>query len=362
MGGGPAKDVLLITLPFPRPTSLISKLQSSHPSLTIRFLQTSSSTPVPDDTYHDVTILVTLSTLPSPSAAPHLELIQLFSAGSNHIASSPIYKDTDTPITTASGIHGPQIAEWVIMTALVHSHKYKSLYELQKAHKWGKDAGGEGKGQEYRDVRDMVGARLGVLGYGSIGRQVARVGSAMGMEVVAFTASPRDTEESKRDKGFIVPGTGDVEGRIPKAWFSGLDKESLREFLGQDLDVLLVSVPLTDDTRGFLGKEEFEVLAGKEGRKPFVVNIARGPIINQDDLIEKLKDGTLGGAALDVTDPEPLPEDSELWDLKNVIVTPHVSGVGQAYTERAFDLLNEQLRRRGKGEKLLNIVQRKRGY
>ncbi|KAG8624154.1 hypothetical protein KVT40_009130 [Elsinoe batatas] len=372
MGGGPAKEVLLIILPLPRPDALISRLQSHHPSLEIRFSQppsSSSSSLSPTDLYKDVTILVTFSSLPLPPSAPLLDLLQLFSAGSNHISDTPLYRDTDITIATASGIHGPQIAEWVVMTSLVHSHKYKALYELQKAHRWGKKPAGEdpGEGENFRDVRDMVGARLGVLGYGSIGRQVARVGSAMGMEVVAFTAGRRDTEESKRDKGWVVPGTGDVEGRIPGEWWSGLDKESLRRFLARDLDVLLVSVPLTEDTRGFLGKEEFEVLAkgsgeGRGGRKPFVVNIARGPIINQEELVEKLKDGTLGGAALDVTDPEPLPEDSELWDLKNVIVTPHVSGVGQAYTERAFELLDEQLRRREKGEKLLNVVQRKRGY
>ncbi|TKX23480.1 formate dehydrogenase-like protein [Elsinoe australis] len=360
MGGGPAKDVVLIALPFPEPKDYLSLLRSHHPGLSITYHQTSSSSPsLPASAYADVTILVTFATLPShPSDAPVLELVQLFSAGSNHIAETPIYKDSDVTIATSSGIHGPQIAEWVVMTSLVHSHKYKALYELQKRHEWGKT----GQGDDYHDVRDMVGRRIGVLGYGSIGRQVGRVGKAMGMEVVAFTASKKETRESKKDRGFIVPGTGDPEGEIPREWYSGLDKESLKGFLGRDLDVLLVSVPLTDDTRGMLGKEEFEVLSGGGKRKPFVVNIARGPIIKQDELIEALKDGTLGGAALDVTDPEPLPKDSELWDLKNAIVTPHVSGVGQAYTERAFLLLDEQLRRRSKGEKLLNVVQRKRGY
>ncbi|PNS20385.1 Formate dehydrogenase [Sphaceloma murrayae] len=357
MGGGPAHDVLLFALPFPAPKALLSKLESQHPSLTIRYQDVTSSRP-DESIFSDVTILITFSTLPSPSSAPLLELVQLFSAGSNHIATDPLYTDTDVTITTASGIHGPQIAEWVVMTSLIHSHKYKQLYELQKRHEWGK----KGVKDDYHSVRDMVGARLGVLGYGSIGRQVGRVGQALGMEVVAFTAGKKETEESRRDAGFVVPGTGDLEGRIPVEWYSGLDKESLKNFLGKDLDVLLVSVPLTDDTRGFLGRDEFEALAGKDKRKPFVVNIARGPIINQGELIECLKDGTLGGAALDVTDPEPLPKDSELWDLENAIVTPHVSGVGEAYTARAFLLLDEQLKRREKGERLLNVVNRKRGY
>lgn len=135
-----------------------------------------------------MTILVTLFTLPQkPSEAPHLQLVQLFSAGSNHIANHPIYKDTDIPIATVSGVHGPQIAEWVILTYLSHSHKFKALVELQKEKKWGKT----GDASEYRNVRDAVGLRLGVLGYGSIGRQVAHVGKALGETTLPELANKR---------------------------------------------------------------------------------------------------------------------------------------------------------------------------
>lgn len=311
------------------------------------------------ETWKDVTILSTFNSLPSqPEVAPTLELIELLSAGSNHIQNHPMYTNSDVTFCTSSGVHGPQIAEWVVMTALVHTHKYKQLYELQKEKRWGKT----GMNDDYHQVRDRVGLRIGILGYGSIGRQVAHVFKAMGMDVVAYTASPKDTPEKKKDIGYIVPGTGDPDGSIPSAWYSGLDKKSLHNFLKQDIDMLLVSVPLTEQTRHFLSTEEFEILSQK-GKKPaFVTNIARGPIIDQPALIEALKDGTLAGAALDVTDPEPLPADSELWGLKNAIVTPHVSGVGQAYTERAFGVLEKNLELRQKGEKLINVVDRKRGY
>ena len=93
-----------------------------------------------------------------------------------------------------------------------------------------------------------------------------------------------------------------------------------------------------------------------------MTNIARGPILDQQALITALKDGTLGGAALDVTDPEPLPEDSELWDLENVTVTPHISGTGTSYTERAFQVLEMNLERWRDGERLVNVVDRERGY
>ncbi len=246
------------------------------------------------------------------------------------------------------------------MTALVNSHRYHKLHQWQREHHWG--AGDEHV--ELMKVRDMVGQRVGVLGYGSIGRQVGRVAKAMGMDVIAYTATPRDTKESKRDHGFIVPGTGDPEGEIPSAWYSGLEKEKLHEFLKQDIDILLVSVPLTKETTHFLGKEEFEILG--KSRNTFVSNISRGQILQQGDLVEALKKGVqnggLRGAAVDVAEPEPLPEDNPLWEAPNVIITPHISGLGTSYLDRAFQVLEVNLTRKEKGEKLLNVVDRKRGY
>lgn len=264
---------MLIVLPFPEPKAIIDRIRKQHPNIEITFvhlkfaevawktykevpkgailpsyssagysLNYSQLTPSAPEIYKDKTILVTLSALPpTPEDCPHLELIHFFSAGTNHIANHPIYTDTKITLTTSSGIHGPQIAEWVVMTALVQSHHYNKLYELQKQKRWGKnDIDGD-----YHRVRDLVGQRLGVLGYGSIGRQVGRVAKAMGMDVIAYTATPKDTPEKRRDKGFVVPGTGDPDGSIPSSWYSGLDRESLHHFLKQDIDVLLVSVPLT---------------------------------------------------------------------------------------------------------------------
>ena len=289
-------------------------------------------------------------------------------AGTNHVEKHPIWTDSKVPLANASGIHGPSISEWVIMTLLASTHSYNLLHDWQRQQSWG------GTGDSFRQLsktRDSVGQRLGVLGYGSIGRQVGRVAKAMGMDVVAYTASPRKTPESKHDRGFIVPGTGDPNGEIPSAWYSGLDKDSLHEFLSQDLDVLLVSVPLTKETMHFLGEEEFTILSR---RNAFLTNISRGQILDQKALISALKaykedsersgKGVRGlrGAALDVTDPEPLPKGHELWTTPNTIVTPHISGVGQAYFGRAFQVLEVNLSRWEKGEKFINEVNRERGY
>jgi len=190
---------------------------------------------------------------------------------------------------------------------------------------------------------------------------VARVSKALGLDVIAYTASPRTTPESKKDTGYVMPGTGDPDGTLPSAWFSGLDKRSLHTFLKQDIDVLLVAVPLTKETRHLLGKEEFEILGKKNA---FIANIARGSILQQDDLIAALKrkEGGLRGAALDVTDPEPLNKDSELWDLENVAITPHVSGMGTTYLKRSFAVLESNLTNLEDGKPLINLVNRRRGY
>ncbi len=183
------------------------------------------------------------------------------------------------------------------------------------------------------------------------------------MDVIAYTASPRTTPESKRETGYIVPSTGDRDGLIPSAWYSGLDKASLHNFLKQDIDVLLIAVPLTSQTRHFLGEEEFKILGKKNA---FIVNIARGAIIKTEDLItavkKPLKEEGLRGAALDVTEPEPLPADSELWDVENIVVTPHVSGLGDTYADRAFEILGINLTNLEKGKPLINLVSRKKGY
>lgn len=181
----------------------------------------------------------------------------------------------------------------------------------------------------------------------------------MGAETYAYTLHPKDTPASRRDDAYTPPGLGDPEGVLPSKWFSGETKEELHAFLSSGLDLLVVSVPLTDKTRHLLAAPEFEVL---KARRTYVSNIARGPIIHTDDLIEALDKGFIRGAALDVTDPEPLPDGHPLWKAKNVLITPHVSGSSTAYTERVLAILEENLTRLSEGRELTNKVSRRDGY
>jgi phosphoglycerate dehydrogenase-like enzyme len=185
----------------------------------------------------------------------------------------------------------------------------------------------------------------------------------MGMDVIAYTASPRTTPESKKDTGYIVPGTGDPNGFIPSAWYSGKDKASLHNFLHQDIDILLISLPLTKETAHCLSAPEFEILSKKNA---FIANISRGGILNQADLLTYLKkppaEGGLRGAALDVTDPEPLPKDHEAWDAENIAITPHVSGISVAYQDRAMQILEINMGNLEAGRPLINLVDKRKGY
>jgi len=306
--------------------------------------------------------------LPLPSQAPRLKLAHLLSVGIDHIVGHPLYTSR-IPITTSRGISAPQIAEHVFMTLLGLTHHLPTLLSWQREHRWGSHST---SGGYFGTVNDLVGKTLGILGYGAVGRQAGRVAKALGMRVLVFTAGARPTPESRRDSGYIVPGTGDPDGSVPDAWFSGLDAHSRREFLRQGIDVLLVAVPLTDDTRHFLAAEEFAILERPRpamgGRGAYVVNIARGPVIDHDALLAALKrglqreQGGLAGASLDVTEPEPLPETSELWRLRNVIVTPHISSAGSEYKERCIKVMELNLERMERGLPLLNEVCRSRGY
>lgn len=317
--------------------------------------------------FQNATILCTLSAIPTPEQAPKLRFIQLLPAGVDHLFEEPIFQKPDVQIATTSGIHAPQIAEWVILQILFFSRHQRYFEACQTEGSWVSHSeiiSSQGT------VRDMTTYRVGILGYGSIGRQVARVCHSMGSTILAFTTSSRNTSESRHDDGFCLPGTGDPKGLHPAEWYSGLDKSAVHEFLRQNIDVLVITLPLTDQTKDLLGPEEFAILGqqSRDGKGPgtMLVNVSRGSIVVQDALVESLKkpveEGGLRCAALDVTDPEPLPSEHELWRLPNVVLHPHASALTDQRTSRFLSVLEENISRWSKGKTLMNLVEKRRGY
>jgi phosphoglycerate dehydrogenase-like enzyme len=169
MGSSPSETILVLS-PVPEPTEELELLRAKFPEATVKFIRlgrkgSPEENPIDKAIFKDVTILFSGYALPdSKEDAPNLKYVHLLSAGVEHIVSHPFFIGTDIPFTNCSGVHAPQISEWVIMTALIHFHKYKPMYEAQKEHKWL-------KGQNTMGIKDLPGQRLGVLGYGAIGRQ-----------------------------------------------------------------------------------------------------------------------------------------------------------------------------------------------
>ncbi|KAL0636343.1 hypothetical protein Q9L58_004690 [Maublancomyces gigas] len=338
-------ETILATRSGPEPAEF-GALREQYPKSTFTWYPISGAyvaSPQLDELYKKATILLTLDIVPLPAQVPLLKLVQLSSAGYDHILGEQLFKDLDINFATASGVHGPQITEHVFMTLLSLNHHFPLLLSWQRSHNSWHES-------RLPPMQDLVSQRIGILGYGSIGRQVGRVAQGFGMCIHAYTASARHTADSKRDTGYIVPGTGDPDGVFPNKWFSGTSRAELHEFLGSGLDVLVVALPLTAQTRNLLSTAEFEILSlprPKTGEGAIVVNISRGAIIDHDALLVALKKekGGLRGASLDVTEPEPLPEESELWDLENVVLTPHISGNSTSYAERVVGILALNLER-----------------
>ncbi len=277
------------------------------------------------------------------SKAPRLRWLQLHSAGADHLLGQPVMK-SDVTITTISGIHATPIAEYAFASMLAWSRRVPKMLYYQNQREWPKGRWGIFVSQELR------GATLGIVGYGSIGREVGRLGKCFGMRVVATKRSVGEVS----DAGYRVPGTGDPEGQM-------LDRIYPPERLGEmlaDCDFVVISLPLTPETRGFIGEKEL----GAMKPNAYLVNISRGGIVDEPALIKALQEGWIAGAGLDVFETEPLPTDSPLYDLDNVILSPHVAGFTPHYDERATNLFAENLRRYLAGEELLNLVDKKAGY
>ncbi|UPL02675.1 hypothetical protein LCI18_013609 [Fusarium solani-melongenae] len=380
-------EVLLVITPFAPKQEWLANLNAKCPSVEVITYPTelyAQEVPkeVPADVWKRTTCLFTWKAFPPKEWVPNLQFVQLLSAGCAQIFGLPLFEETEIAFSTSNGSHAyipllpadfiiannnrPQVSEWVIGTWLAHQHFCRSLprlcdiqlliqpvphyLDLQKQRRWVDPDSDE-------DTEDSVGLRVGILGYGNIGRQVAKIATSLGMDVHAYTLHERGTAESRKDDGFVEAGLGDPDGLLPSKWFHG--KDQLNDFLASDLDLLVILLPLTEQTRNMISKEQFALLSKK---KTYVCNAGRGPIVNTEDLIMALDTEQIRGAALDVTDPEPLPSDSKLWGYKNVIITPHCAGNSNHVYERVFKIMTYNLERRSKGEQPINKVRKSLGY
>ncbi len=274
--------------------------------------------------------------------APRLRWLQTISAGVDHLPLAEIQR-ASIHLTTASGVHAVPIAEHVFALMLAWVRRLPVAWHCSPAGDW------QQARPAMQGMGELQGATLGIVGYGSIGRQVARVGQALGMRVLALRRAA-----GRREQGWGEPGTGDPAGKIPVRLYR---TPELLALLPQ-CDFVVLALPLTPATRGIIGERELAAL--KPGA--FLVNIARGGLVDEPALIRALQKGQLAGAGLDVFACEPLPADSPLYRMENVFFTPHVAGNSQAHNGRLTRLFAENLRRYVEAQPLLNEVEWDRGY
>jgi phosphoglycerate dehydrogenase-like enzyme len=259
-------------------------------------------------------------------AAPRLKWIQLTSAGADRLLNSGFVEQGIT-VTTVSGLHATPIGEFIVGAMLQWAKGAPRTMRAQLKHEWARFA-----------PTELHGKTVGIVGIGHIGAEAARLAKAFGCRVIATKRSA------------TVAETAEYCDEI-------LPARDLPRVLAES-DYVALCLPLTDETRGLIGEKELRLM------KPsaFLVNIARGPVIVEQALIEALRTGVIAGAALDVFEQEPLPADSPLWEMDNVIVTPHISGGTEIYNARATAIFTDNLRRYLSGAPLRNVVDPSRGY
>ncbi len=268
----------------------------------------------------------------SEAAAPKLRWVQVTTVGVDQLRRSGVL-DRPVVVTTGQGLRSRSIAEHVIWAMLTLSRDSLRRLHDQAQRLWNPRG---------RPMRLLSGQTLGIVGLGSIGGVTAQLGKALGMRVVATRRSAVKGEQNANGGDEMFP------------------RADLLEMLGQS-DFVLLSTPLTPETRRMIGEKELRAMK----QTACIINISRGDLLDQDALVRALKEEWIGGAVLDVSTPEPLPAESELWTLPQVIITPHISATAGDLgdtNEAAVELFCQNLERYLAGTPLVNVYDRERGY
>jgi phosphoglycerate dehydrogenase-like enzyme len=259
-----------------------------------------------------------------PANCPKLRWVQATSAGIGGFVRRHGLDTADIVFTTAAGTHAVPLAEFALTGALYLVRGVPDLLDRQRRHDW----------QRYT-TRSLAGRRVTVVGLGQVGRHVATTFAALGTHVV---------------------GVGRPGGSRPE--LAGVTVTDSLDAVLPDTDVLVLATPLTDSTHHLIDRRRLDLLPAGA----VLVNIARGAVLDQTALVDVLREGRLGGAALDVTDPEPLPADSPLWDRSDVLISPHSASTLDGENAALVDLFLDNLDRWRDGRPLRNVYRPELGY
>jgi len=271
------------------------------------------------------------------SRAPHLTWVHSATSGVER-ALTPAARDRDVLVTNARGVFSRPIAEHVLLMILAVSRHLPELLELQRERTW--------QPLEGRELRELT---IGIVGYGSLGRSVASLASAFGARVIALRRRPEVAAAAGTDEEDGFP----FEPRVDQVF--GPDR--LHELLAAS-DIVVLAAPLTPETEGMID----EAAIGAMKRDAWLINVARGRLVDDTAIVRALRDNRIGGAALDTFRDEPLPPGSPYWELPNVILTPHTAWSSARVLDRSIDLFCDNLVRFSRGEPLRNVVDPAAGY
>lgn len=261
-------------------------------------------------------------------SAPNLRWFQQWGAGADWLMKRPEVADKDFVLTNVSGIHAVPISEHIFAFLLAFARGFPKAMRDQLGTTWSQ--------RERQPSFELAGKTMLLLGVGAIGARTAMLAQAFGMRVVGVR---RNVDKQVEHIDEMVPLDA-LKSVLPEA------------------DVVVLTLPLTPDTHHIIGEAELRALKNTA----LLVNIGRGGLIDEPALARALEEGRLAGAGLDVFETEPLPEDSPLWGMENVIITPHTSGDTPHYDERALEIFLGNLRRYAKGEPLTHVVDKQLGY
>lgn len=267
--------------------------------------------------------------------SPTLRWCHVWSAGVDWLLEHPEFPNSNTIITNASGVHPEPIGEHVFAMLLGLARRFPKMMRAQVKHEWAQPLR-PNIVHEVLQVLEVYGSTVLILGMGAIGQELARLAKAFRMTVLA---TRRDASQPVVNVDELHPASALMQ-LLPRA------------------DVVISTVPLTSDTRHMLDASAFHAM--KPGA--IFINIGRGQTVDEHALVAALQSGHLAGAGLDVFEVEPLPEDSPLWDMDNVLITPHYAGTTPSYHVRGMDIFSNNLARYVQGQPLINVVDRKRGY
>ena len=326
------KLLIFVHHPFDQwnaPTWFPKRLQQEFPQVNVVNLPDYKRV---DEEIVDAEIVIAWSIRPEQiAAAKRLRWIHS-PAAAVHQLMFPELVASDVVLTNAREVHGPVVAEHVIALIFALAKRIPGSVLLQQKHVWGQQI----LWDEVPRVREVSGATLGLVGLGSIGRPVVKSAKALGMRVIAVREHPEKGSEGAD----AVFGPAQIDEIFRQA------------------DYVVLAAPVTDGTKAIANAERLALM------KPdaCLINVGRGPLVDEAALAAALREKKIGGAALDVFPKEPLAADSPLWDVPNLLITPHTAALTDKLWERHYSLFSENLRRYLNGEPLVAVVDKRKGY